>query len=236
MPDPELPETIEELRRSFFYGSRSNLDFKYLKDLSDDEFGQFLDEMMKAVSVTMNSGDPTGVIDTTYRWQIQAYQGHLGDPANFPHRYEDVPITALAKPLSESRLTLLTSTGHFVEGDDPRPLGVESMTQAEAEARIGEFLKEAPTLSSIPVETDQARLQVRHGGYPTAAIRSDHQVGLPLGHLTDLVSEGFIGELNPTAYSFVGAASQVRLKKQVAGEWAQRLVDDGTDVALLVPI
>lgn len=236
MTDAQRAETIEELRRSFFYGSRSNLDFKYLKDLSDEEFGDFLSDLTGAVSNLMNTGDASGVIDATYRWQIQAYRGHLGDPADFPHRYEDVPITAMTEPLSASRVALITSTGHFVEGDDPKPIGVESMTQVEAESRIGEFLREAPTLSSVPVDVEVDRLRVRHGGYPTDAVRSDHQVGFPIGHLSDLVAERVIGSLNPNAYSFVGAASQVRLKKQVAGEWAQRLVDEGTDVALLVPI
>lgn len=233
----EAIETIEDLRRSFFYGSRSNLSFKFLKDLSDGEFGDFLNELLAEVASMINSGDPNGVIDAAYRWQIQAYAGHLGDPNDFPHRFDDVPINPLPKPLSECRVTLFTSSGHFVEGDDPKPFGVDNMTQAEAEARIGEFLRETPSLSSIPVDVDPADLQVRHGGYPVDAVRSDHQVGFPIGHLADLAAAGVIGALNPTAYSFVGAAAQVRLKRQVAPEWAQRLNDDNqTDVVLLVPL
>ncbi len=235
--DPVEPETIEDLRKSFWYGSRSNLSFKFLKDLSDTEFGDFLDELLAEVAATVNSGDPTGVIDAAYRWQIQAYAGHLGDPDDFPHRFDDVPINPLPKPLGECRVTLLTSSGHFVAGDDPEPFGVENMTQAEAEDRISEFLKEAPTLSSIPVDVDPSDLHVRHGGYPTDAVRSDHQVGLPIGHLADLTSEGVIRSLNPIAYSFVGAASQVRLKKKQAPEWADQLRNDGqTDVVLLIPL
>lgn len=236
-PEPDPTETIQELRRSFFYGTRSNLNFKFLKDLSDAEFGDFLDDLLGEVASMIDSGDPSGVIDTAYRWQIQGYTGHLGDPNDFPHRFDDVPVNPLPKPLSECRVTLFTSSGHFVEGDDPKPFGIESMTQAEAEARIGDFLKEAPSLSSIPVDVDPAELRVRHGGYPTDAVRSDHQVGLPIGHLADLAADGVIGALNPTAYSFVGAASQVRLKRQVAPEWADRLGNDGeTDVVLLVPL
>ena len=231
------PETIEDLRKSFWYGSRSNLSFKFLKDLSDAEFGDFLDELLTEVATTTDSGDPRGVIDVVYRWQIQAYAGHLGDPQDFPHRFDDVPINPLPKPLSECRVTLLTSSGHFVAGDDPKPFGVEDMTQSEAEARISEFLKEAPSLSSIPIDVDPGRLRVRHGGYPTDAVRADHQVGFPIGHLADLAADGVIGALNPTAYSFVGAASQVRLKRQVAPEWAEMLGNDGeTDVVLLVPL
>ena len=101
---------------------------------------------------------------------------------------------------------------------------------------IRDSLKEAPALSPIPVDTPASELVVRHGGYPVQAVAADHQVALPLDHLRTLANEGVIGELAPTAYSFVGAASQVRLKKQIAGEWAQRLHDEKVDVALLVPI
>ncbi len=32
-----------------------------------------------------------------FRWQVHAYSGHLGDPADFPHRHEDTPIATLAE-------------------------------------------------------------------------------------------------------------------------------------------
>ncbi len=230
------PETTHQLRQSFFYGSRSDLNFKFLKDLDDREFGTFLSELLGAVSELSDSGDPDPVIDVAYRWQIEAYRGHLGDPDDFPHRYADTPFARLDKPLADSRVGLITSSGHFVDGDDPRPFGEENMSQAEAEARIGEFLKVAPELSSIPMDTPGQNLVVRHGGYPVQAVAADHQVALPLGHLRTLAEEGVIGETAPSAYSFVGAASQVRLKKQVAAEWAQRMHDEEIDVVLLVPV
>ena len=37
------PESLEQLRMSFWYGSRSNLDFKFLQGLSDDEFADFVE-------------------------------------------------------------------------------------------------------------------------------------------------------------------------------------------------
>ena len=230
------PDTTDELRRSFFYGPRSNLDVKFLKDLDDGEFGDFLEELFVATSATIDDGDAGRVNDVMFRWQVHAYSGHLGDPADFPHRHDDVPIASLRKPLSECRIALLTSSGHFVDGDDPEPLGVVDMTQQQAEARIGEFIREAPQLSAIPVTTPAANLRVRHGGYPVASVAADHQVVLPLGHLRTLADEGVIGELAATAYSFVGAAAQGRIKKDVGPAWAQRLVDEGIDAALLVPI
>ena len=235
-PDDDRAETIEELRRSFFYGSRSNLNVKFLKDLDDAEFGSFLEELLTAVSSTIDDGDPSDVIDAVYRWQVQAYAGHLGDPADFPHRHDDTPIATLDRPLSEARIGLVTSSGHFVDGDDPEPFGETAMTQAEAEARIGEFLREAPSFSAIPMDTPAERLRVRHGGYPVAAVAEDHQVALPLGHLRSLADDGSIGEVAETAYSFVGATSQVRLRRDVAPSWAERLRDDEVDAVLLVPV
>ncbi len=229
-------ETIEELRKSFFYGSRSNLNFKFLKDLSDTDFAKFLSDMLDAVGKTTDDGDAGRVVDVAYRWQVDAYGGHLGDPADFPHRYADTPFTALPKPLSECRVGLLTSSGHFVDGDDPEPFGEQAMTQKDAEGRIGEFLRAAPELSTIPVTTQAEQLRVRHGGYPVQAVAADHQVALPIQHLQELAASGEIGEVASSAYSFVGATSQVRLKKDIAPQWAEQLRGDEIDVLLLVPV
>jgi len=190
MTDPNAEaETIAELRSSFFYGSRSNLNFKFLNDLSDAEFGDFLAQLLDGVGNTINDGDTNSVIDVARRWQVQAYTGHLGTREDFAHAYNDTPIT----PLSESRIGLLTSSGHFVDGDDPEPFGVKNMTQAEAEDRIIDFLANAPQLSSIPFDVNSADLHVRHGGYPVAAVAADHQVALPLNHLQTMAQNSQIG-------------------------------------------
>jgi D-proline reductase (dithiol) PrdB len=212
------------------------LNFKFLKDLSDEEFGDFLEQLLTTVSSAIDDGDAADVIDTAFRWQVQGYSGHLGDPSDFPHRHDDVPLTKLSKPLSECRVALITSSGHFLEGDDPQPFGEPSMNQHQAEARIQEFLREAPSLSSIPFDTPPDRIRVRHGGYPVQAAAADHQVALPIGHLKTLCDEGFIGELVPEAYSFVGATSQLPLQRDIAPQWAERLKEAGTDAALLVPV
>jgi hypothetical protein len=235
-PTGDVTESIEDLRRSFFYGGRSNLNVKFLKDLSDSEFGDLLEELFAAMAATADDGDADRVTDVLFRWQVHAYGGHLGDPADFPHRHDDTPIATLAKPLSECRVALLTSSGHFVDGDDPQPFGVVDMTQEEAEARIGEFLREAPTLSEIPVDTPAERIRVRHGGYPVASVAADHQVALPLGHLRALADDGVIGSPAGHAYSFVGAAAQARIRKETGPTWARRLVDEHVDAVLLVPV
>lgn len=236
MDDADETETIAELRTSFAYGSRSNLNFKFLRDLDDYEFGEMLEELFDAIAVATDTEDSSRVVDVAYRWQVQGYKNNLGDPNDFRYSYDDVPFTPMARPLADSRLILFTSSGHFEEGHDPEPFGVADMTQAEAEARIKETIKEPPTLSQIPIETPADRIRVRHGGYPVEAARTDHQVVLPLGHLRDLVAEGVIGELVEHAYSFVGAAPQGLMRGKVGKEWAEMARDLEADAALLVPI
>jgi len=191
-PEGEPPLTLKDFSDSFFYGSRSNLDFKFLADLSDTETAAFA--------------------------------------------YDDVPFSILTTPLAQSRVALVTSSGHFVAGDDPKPFGVEQMTQIEAEARIGEFIRAEPTLSHVPVETPADQLRVRHGGYPIDAALIDHNVTLPLRAMRELQHDGIIGELAADAYSFVGATSQLKLRERVAPLWADELRAAQVDAVLLVPV
>ena len=191
----------------------------------------------EALEPTINHGDPSTALETINFWQVEAHAGKHASESSFQHQYDDIPMAKLSKPLSECRVALLTSSsGHFVEGDDPEPFDVVDMTQHQAESRIMEFLKETPSLSAIPMDTPADKIRLRHPGYPTKAARADHQVNLPLEHLRSMADNGTIGGVLPNAYSFVGAASQLKLKREVAPVWAERLRDEGADLALLVPV
>ena len=229
-------ETLAELRNSFFYGSRKNLNYKFVNDLTDAEFGDFLQEYFRAAAEIIDTQDPAALTEVHFRWQAKAYRGHLGDPESFAHRHNDTPWTPVTKPLSESRIALMTSSGHFVAGDDPKPLGIENMTQDEAEDRIMETIKEPPSLSVIPSATPFDQIRVRHGGYPVEGAAADPQVVLPLRIMETLDTEGVIGEFADTSYSFVGAAAQGPIKKRIGPEWAEMLREAEVDAVLLVPI
>ncbi|MFP5487304.1 MAG: glycine/sarcosine/betaine reductase selenoprotein B family protein [Acidimicrobiia bacterium] len=227
-------DSLAEFRDSFFYGSRSNLNVKFLARLNAEQAGDVIADMFAAIGGLLDHGNPGPVIDEFIRWQRTAYRPHDAEATRFT--YDDGPFTPVTTPLAESRVALVTSSGHFVDGDDPEPFGVTDMSQSEAEARIGEFLRAEPTLSGIPVDTPADQLRVRHGGYPIEAVLADHQVALPIGHLTTLAARGVIGAVAPRAYSFVGATSQLRLRDRVAPEWAETLREDDVDLAVFVPV
>jgi D-proline reductase (dithiol) PrdB len=230
MATDQAGETFEEFKNSFSYASRSDMNFKFLKSLSEQEAGEFFQDLMWKLGDASNDGDLSPVVDHIYRWQIKAYTGKPG------WEYAESPFTKLVKPLSEAKIGLLTTSGHFIEGDDPEPFGVENMDQETAQARISDFLKSEPVLSSIPVDIPRDKLRVRHGGYDIRAAQEDFNSVLPLDRLAELAQEGVIGGLIENAYSFVGACSQKILVKNFAPSWVDMLKAQGVDGMILVPV
>ncbi len=229
-----MSETFEEFRLSFSYGNRSDLNFKFLKSLPDDEAAEFFRQLLDELGDAYDHGSLDPLIQLAIDWQARAYAPREGMPRQWV--YEDGPFAEPVKPLSESRVALFTSSGHYVAGDDPRPFGIEEMTQQEAEDRIGEFLKAAPVLSRIPIDTVHEDLRVRHGGYDITAAATDPGVSFPVTVLRELEAEGVIGKLHADAFSFAGATAQQRIINQTGPEWARLLATEEVDLALLVPV
>ncbi len=225
-----IKETFEEFKKSFSYGSRSDLNFKFLKNLSDEDASRFFQELLWKIGDSFNDGDFARIVDHIYETQAKAYAG------TGKFTYEDSPFIPLRAPLSQLRLGLMSSSGHFVDGDDPKPLGVENMSQKEAEARIDDFLKVEPQLSIIPMDTPVEELRVRHGGYDVRGSLADPNVNFPLSRLREVQAEGQIGELASDAYSFMGATSQLRLLNHTGPEWVKMFQEKQIDALLLVPV
>lgn len=223
-------ETFEEFKNSFNYGSRSDLNFKFLKNLSDEDASRFFQELLWKMGDALNDGDFSRVVEYIYQTQAKAYAG----AGKFT--YEGSPFTLLRAPLSQLRLGLVSSSGHFVDGNDPKPFGVENMSQKEAEARIDDFLKVEPQLTVIPMDTPEEILRVRHGGYDVRGSKADPNVNFPLSRLRVLQKEGRIYELASDAYSFVGATSQLRLLNHTGPEWVKMFQEKQIDALLLVPV
>ena len=228
-PSEAQGETFRDFVSSFWYGSRSDLNFKFLKDLSDQEAARFFQELLRKLGDTLDDGNVDRLVEHVYEWQACGYAGKT------TWTYDHAPFTRLQKPVTQSRLALIASSGHFVDGHDPEPFGVKDMSQAEATRRIGEFLKSAPTLTAIPKDTARQKLRVRHGGYDIRGAQLDPNVVFPLERLLELEREGVVGELAREAYTFVGATAQTQLLRHSGPEWATRLKEQEIDAALLVP-
>lgn len=226
-----VTESFSEFKNSFSYGSRTDLNFKFLKGLSDEEAGQFFQELLWRIGDAFTNDDYAQV-----KAYVRAKQAQVYDQSGGRYTYDDAPFTPFTRSLADARLMLLTSSGHFVDGDDPKPFGIENMTQQEAMAQISQFLRQPPTLSEIPTDTPADSLRVRHGGYDIRAAQADLNVNLPFAHLRDMAAEGVFGELANPVYSFVGAAAQTPLIKKTGPAWVEQFQASGVDGAILVPV
>jgi D-proline reductase (dithiol) PrdB len=230
MPEENPKETFESFKNSFSYGSRNDLNFKFLKGLPDDLAAKFFQELLWKLADAFDDGNYTRLYKHVYDWQIRAYSGEG------KWKYEEGPFTPMQKPVSRTRLALITSSGHYIAGDDPQPFGEKNLTQEDAILRINDFLKSEPTLSLIPIDIPVDNLRVRHGGYDIRGALADPNVALPITRLRELLQAGVIGELAPNAYSFVGATSQTSLIQNTGPVWVEMLKEQQVDAVLLIPL
>jgi hypothetical protein len=221
----EGPMTFEEFRKAFYYGRYSDMQFKFLARMGDEPGADAVAAVLDRLGEALDTGDLARVRQTVHEAQVAAYAGDSSPTV------EDAPFTALFAELSGLRLALLSAGGVFRVGDDP--MGPDGPTQQESLALITEFLRGAPTLSVIPKDTPDTALTARHPGYDARTAQRDPGTVFPLAVLRDLEAEGQV-RLADHHYSFTGATSQVRLRNQVAAEWAERFRADEVDACLLV--
>ena len=139
-------------------------------------------------------------------------------------RIDPVPWTPLGKPLPECRLALVSSAGFVVPGQQP----------FDAAVRGGDV-----SFRDIPADVDVRTLVDTHRSesFDHSGLRQDPNVAFPIDRVRELVARGRIGSVNHSHLSFMGSITAPgRLVRHTGPEAARRLVADGVDVALLVPV
>lgn len=212
-------------RESFYYGDHADMQFKFLAKLDDDEAADLVAEILAGLGDAFDTGELAPLRDLVQRAQAGAYAGDATP------QVEDAPFTPMSGDLSGARLLLISAGGVFRRDDDP--MGPGGPSQHESLDLIKDFLRGTPTLSEIPVDTVDAQLTARHPGYDATTAQRDPGTVFPLDVLREQAEQGRVG-LADTHYTFVGATSQTRLRKEVAPAWAGRFVAEEVDVCLLV--
>ena len=134
--------------------------------------------------------------------------------------HEDTPWTPMRKPLSESRLALVTSAGLHMRDDTPFVMGGDSSYRV------------------IPQSASTADILQSHAsiGFDHTGIYRDINVTYPVDRLRELADRGVIGSLGKNNYSFMGALRDTsEVAERTGPEVARRLVDEGVEVAFLTP-
>lgn len=139
-------------------------------------------------------------------------------------RIDPVPWAPLRKPLSGSRLALVSSAGFVLPGQEPF-----ARTLAGGD---GSF-REIPADAGLSALIDSHKSK----SFDHEGMDRDPNLAFPLDRARELVERGRIGSLNRRHLSFMGSITAPgRLQRHHAPEAARRLVSDGVDVALLVPV
>ena len=157
----------------------------------------------------------TSEFSLTIRLFLKAYQWRKIDP---------VPWTPLKKPLSQSKLALVSSAG-FVLPDQPH---------------FDESIKGGdPSFREIPSGVEVKTLVETHRSesFDHTGLQKDPNVGFPIDRVRELAVSGRIGAVNHRHLSCMGSITAPgRLIQNTAPPAVHLLVEDQVDVALLVPV
>lgn len=176
--------------------------------------------MTEAADALLTQQDPreTGQQLRAGLWQTinERYPGSMIRKDHF------VPQALLRKPLSESRVTLISSCGVHLKSDPP----------LDVCHPLGDF-----RFRRVPSTATHEDLIIHQLKYPHDDADLDVNVIFPIERLQELVGDGTLGELAPNFFSFIGYnMDPERFEATTAQNIAQAVVEEErADVALLAP-
>lgn len=142
-------------------------------------------------------------------------------PGSMVHKADTVPLAQLSKPLSECRLTFISTAGVQPRGTMP----------FDTVHPVGDY-----TFRRVPSSASARDLEIHQIKYPTMGAERDINVIFPIDRLRELADEGVIGGLTENFYSFIGYnMDPERLERTLAEDIAAAVSDEGADIALAAP-
>ena len=159
-----------------------------------------------------------------YLDRIRTYYQTLG--FGKPYRwaqYVDVPFTPIPKPVSESRIALVTTAAPYQPEKGDQGPGAPYNAAAKFYQVYTDAIDGDPDVRISHIGIDRK--------HTTA---EDVNTWFPLKQLKRLASEGAIGELAPRFYGAPTNRSQKTTIEQDCVELLARIREDGADAAVLV--
>lgn len=139
-------------------------------------------------------------------------------------RIDPVPWTPLSKPLAKCRVGLISTAGLSLPGQE----------RFDTKIKGGD-----PTFREIPSGIDAAELVENHrsNSWDHSGVEQDRNLAFPIDRLRELEAQGRIGSLAERHLSFMGSLTAPgRMIRDHLSHAADVLVQEGVDVALLVPV
>ena len=138
----------------------------------------------------------------------------------------EIPWTPLRKPISETVFSLMTSAGINMKTDPDF-----DMQREKEEPTWGDPSYRKISKSATPVD-----IHVNHLHINTQYIKQDLNVTLPLDRFTEFETEGVIGALAPTSYSYYGYQTDPTvLLQETMPKVVADMKSEGVEAVLLTP-
>lgn len=142
-------------------------------------------------------------------------------PGSMITKNDLIPLAKLSKPLSESRLTFISTAG--VQPKNTMPF--------DTVHPVGDY-----SFRRVPSDSKTSDLEIHQLKYPTFGANRDLNVIFPIERLRELVAEKFIGGLTESFFSFIGYNMDAeRLENTLAEDIAKAVEAEKPDVVLLAP-
>ncbi len=142
--------------------------------------------------------------------------------------HDPIPWTAVAKPLSESKVALLSTAGLSMKGDAPFDMEMERRRPTRGD----------PSWRRLTSDATSATIEANHLHIDTGYIERDLNVALPVDRLRELVEAGEVGSMAEHHYSIMGFQGNdtTALVGESAPAIAQAMKSEEVDLALLAPV
>lgn len=139
----------------------------------------------------------------------------------------EIPWTPLDRPLSECRVSLISSGGIALRSDEP--------FDGEIERR--DPWRSDPSFRVIPRNATEKDVEIHHLHIDPSFARQDLNCVLPLQRLAELEASGEIGSVAPRHYSFMGYTTDASaLLENSVPSMIRCLQEDQVDLVVLIPI
>ncbi len=142
-------------------------------------------------------------------------------PGSMISKDDLIPLAKLLKPISEARLTFVSTSGVQPKGSMP----------FDTVHPVGDY-----SFRRVPCDSKIEDLEIHQLKYPTKGANRDLNVIFPIERLSELAAEGFIGGLTDNFYTFIGYNMDAeRLERTLAEDIAEAVEAEKPDVVLLAP-
>jgi len=144
---------------------------------------------------------------------------------NYAHN-EDIPFTPLEKPLSECRVTLVTTASFLLLDEEGHPLEALKMLGTN-ELEVFTAPSDWPSDRILSTSEDHDRYQTE---------MKDVNAFFPITRLQEFLKEGMFGSLSKNFYRTLPNYSHRKTTEVDGPEILRQCLEDKVDVALLTPV